>query len=186
MRGVWSDFRSPHLGGRPLGIEPTRLQGSFGGNSYRLGRSFDIGKVANVGYPLRRRCSNWGSVEDFLSRSLCSWRAALSCSNTSCNSGESAEATALAHKVRIRSSNRRSIHDPEVRSKLAHSIQLFDTVDAVFLSVIMLVIISIRRLDNDRIEIEAARPNTTQIPAKITLLKKRYERFCQILGSAKN
>jgi hypothetical protein len=72
-------------------------------------------------YPLRRRCSNWGSVDDFLSRSLCSWRAALSCSNTSCDSG-SAEATALVHKMRIRSSNLRSIHGPEVTSKLAHFI----------------------------------------------------------------
>ena len=82
-------------------------------------------------YPLRRRCINGTAVDDFLSRSLCSWRAALSCSNTSRNSGESAEATALAHKVRIRSSNRRSIHGPEVSAKLAHSTRLFDTVDTV-------------------------------------------------------
>ena len=37
LREVRSDFRSPHLGGRPRGIEPARLQGAFGGNSQKAG-----------------------------------------------------------------------------------------------------------------------------------------------------
>jgi hypothetical protein len=30
LRGVWSDFRSPHNRGRSMGIEPTRFQGALG------------------------------------------------------------------------------------------------------------------------------------------------------------
>jgi len=49
----------------------------------------------------------------------------------------------------------------------------------------MLVIVSVRRLDNDRIEIAVARPQHDSNPPTITLSKKRHERCCQILGSAK-
>ena len=50
----------------------------------------------------------------------------------------------------------------------------------------MLVIIGVRRLDDDdRIEIGVAKPNTIRISPTITLPKKSYKRSYQIAGSAK-
>jgi len=46
----------------------------------------------------------------------------------------------------------------------------------------MLVIVSVRRLDNDRIEIAVARPQHDPNPPTITLSKKRHERCCQDFG----
>ena len=49
----------------------------------------------------------------------------------------------------------------------------------------MLVIVGVRRLDKDRIEIAVARPQHDSNPTHNYPSEKRHERSRQILGSAK-
>lgn len=69
-----------------------RLRSVCAGTYFRfsLTRQLPFLILGDRRYPLRRRCSNW-ALSLISSAARCVRGAALSCSNTSCNSGESAE-----------------------------------------------------------------------------------------------